>query len=76
MPEGVHFYKGCAIVRSGAYVTVRRGTRDVRAELHRVKGTVEKSHSSQPWLTSVTEAKRYITAEIDARTYGRSNEEV
>lgn len=72
MPEGVTFYKGCAIVRSHVFITQHRGPHrtEVRVPLYYVKGTVLKSHDREPLLTSVTAAKHYITAEINNRTYG------
>lgn len=66
----VTFYKGCAIVRSDSHTTVRRRYGEALVPLYRVKGTVEKPEGRRPFLTSIADAKRYISQEIDARTYG------
>ena len=70
------FYKGCVITRTTTYTSIpaRFGGTLRFAPLYDITGTVTKP--ARPFITSIAEAKRYITQEIDARTYGRMAQEV
>jgi hypothetical protein len=69
-------YKGCTISRTNTTTTVRRRignslrTYEAYVPLYEVEGTVTKPHGRRPFLTSIMEAKEYISDEIAARTYG------
>ena len=66
-------YKGCTISRSNASTSVLRSNGglanwEVTVPLYDIKGAVIKPHGLRPFLTSIAEAKQYISEEILART--------
>jgi len=66
-------YKGCIISRSNASTTVLRsngglGSWEVVVPLYDIEGVVTKPRGLRPFLTSIAEAKQYISEEILART--------
>jgi len=59
-------YKGCTISRSNASTTVLRSNGslaswEVTVPLYDIEGAVTKPHGLRPFITSIADAKRYIT---------------
>ena len=66
-------YKGCTISRSNASTTVLRsngglGSWEAIVPLYDIEGAVTKPHGLRPFITSIADAKAYISEEILART--------
>ncbi len=66
-------YKGCIISRSNATTSVLRSNGGLAnweaiVSLYDIEGAVTTPHGLRPFLTSIAEAKAYISEEILART--------